>query len=105
MERVAGRELDEIGPGERAETLAPPQQEERRGEQRPQAHLFLNLNGRARRHWVSPWCLSRAKRMVDIVGAGLILLILSPALALIAIAIKLDSPGPLFLRQWRTGMG
>ena len=99
---MAAPELDEIGRGERAETLAPPEQEERRGEQRPKAHLFLNLNGRARRHWLSPWCLSRAKRMVDIVGAGVILLILSPALALIAIAIKLDSPGPVFFRQWRT---
>jgi len=104
MERVAAPELDEIGRGERAEALAPPQEEERRGEQRPKAHLFLNLNGRARRHWLSPWCLSRAKRMVDIVGAGVILLILSPALALIAIAIMLDSPGPVFFRQWRTGL-
>ena len=104
VEQVEAPEADEIRPGERVGNLAPPEQEERRSEQRPKAHLFVNLNGRARRHWLSPWCLSRAKRLVDILGAGLILLTLSPVLMLIAIAIKLDSPGPVFFRQRRTGL-
>ncbi|MEA2494722.1 MAG: hypothetical protein QOJ29_2633 [Thermoleophilaceae bacterium] len=43
------------------------------------------------------------KRLTDIVGAALGLLLLSPLLAVVAIAIKLDSPGPVFYRQWRVG--
>jgi exopolysaccharide biosynthesis polyprenyl glycosylphosphotransferase len=47
---------------------------------------------------------SRAvKRAMDIAGSGLGLLLLAPIGALIAIAIKLDSPGPLFFRQRRVG--
>jgi exopolysaccharide biosynthesis polyprenyl glycosylphosphotransferase len=47
---------------------------------------------------------SRAvKRMFDITGAAILLLILSPVLAAIAIAIKLDSPGPVLFRQRRMG--
>jgi exopolysaccharide biosynthesis polyprenyl glycosylphosphotransferase len=43
------------------------------------------------------------KRTVDIVGASLVLLLLSPVFAAIAIAIKLDSSGPVFFRQRRIG--
>jgi len=43
------------------------------------------------------------KRAMDVVGAGLMLLIAAPVLAAIAIAIKLDSPGPVFFRQTRIG--
>ncbi|MBB4425763.1 putative colanic acid biosynthesis UDP-glucose lipid carrier transferase [Bradyrhizobium sp. CIR48] len=43
------------------------------------------------------------KRMIDIIGAGLALAILAPLLALAAVAIKLDSPGPVFFRQKRCG--
>jgi exopolysaccharide biosynthesis polyprenyl glycosylphosphotransferase len=43
------------------------------------------------------------KRIVDILGASLGLLVLSPVFALTAIAIKLDSPGPTFFRQARVG--
>ena len=47
---------------------------------------------------------SRAiKRCFDLVGAGLGLLVLSPFLAAIAIAIKFDSSGPVFFRQRRMG--
>jgi exopolysaccharide biosynthesis polyprenyl glycosylphosphotransferase len=47
---------------------------------------------------------SRAiKRGVDLFGAGIGLLILAPLGALIAIAIRLDSPGPVFFRQSRVG--
>jgi exopolysaccharide biosynthesis polyprenyl glycosylphosphotransferase len=45
------------------------------------------------------------KRAVDIVGATLALVILSPILALIAIAIRFDSPGPVFFAQDRAGLG
>jgi Undecaprenyl-phosphate glucose phosphotransferase len=51
--------------------------------------------------------LSRAeqfsKRVVDIVGASLGLIILAPLMILSAIAIKVDSVGPIFFRQRRNG--
>jgi len=46
---------------------------------------------------------SRMKRALDIVGAALGLVILAPFLLLIALLIKLDSPGPVLFRQRRTG--
>jgi exopolysaccharide biosynthesis polyprenyl glycosylphosphotransferase len=49
---------------------------------------------------------SRAvKRAMDIVGAGLGLLLLLPVGALVAIAVRLDTPGPVFFRQRRVGRG
>jgi lipopolysaccharide/colanic/teichoic acid biosynthesis glycosyltransferase len=44
-----------------------------------------------------------AKRLFDLILAGLGLLLLSPLLAAIALAIKLDSRGPVFFRQVRVG--
>lgn len=44
-----------------------------------------------------------AKRMLDLVLSVSILLVISPVLILLAIAIKLDSPGPIFFRQARAG--
>ena len=41
------------------------------------------------------------KRVFDIVVSALMLLILSPVFLILAIAIKLDSPGPVFYRQVR----
>ena len=45
------------------------------------------------------------KRMLDIIGATLGLLFLLPALIVVAIVIKFDSPGPVFFRQERLGQG
>ena len=45
-----------------------------------------------------------AKRALDVAGATLGLLLLLPVLAIIAIIIKLDSPGPIFFRQERVGL-
>lgn len=44
-----------------------------------------------------------AKRVFDLAIASLGLLLISPLLLLIALAIKLDSPGPVFYRQERIG--
>ncbi len=44
-----------------------------------------------------------AKRCIDILFAGLGLLALLPLLAIVAVAIKLDSPGPIIFRQQRCG--
>jgi Undecaprenyl-phosphate glucose phosphotransferase len=44
-----------------------------------------------------------AKRLTDLVGTGLALILLSPLLAAVAVAIKLDSSGPVLFRQRRCG--
>ena len=44
------------------------------------------------------------KRAIDIVFASIALILLFPLLALVAIAIKLDSPGPVLFRQRRHGL-
>jgi putative colanic acid biosynthesis UDP-glucose lipid carrier transferase len=45
-----------------------------------------------------------AKRLSDLVLASLILLLIAPLLLLIAIGIKLDSPGPVIFKQRRNGL-
>jgi Undecaprenyl-phosphate glucose phosphotransferase len=45
-----------------------------------------------------------AKRTFDIVFAGLALLILSPVMGVVALAVRLTSPGPAFFRQERVGL-
>jgi exopolysaccharide biosynthesis polyprenyl glycosylphosphotransferase len=47
----------------------------------------------------------RAKRLVDLIGSAALLTVLSPLMLAIAIAIKLDSRGPVFFRQPRAGRG
>jgi putative colanic acid biosynthesis UDP-glucose lipid carrier transferase len=44
-----------------------------------------------------------AKRFLDLIGAGLALIMLLPMLAVVTLAIKLDSPGPVLFRQQRCG--
>jgi exopolysaccharide biosynthesis polyprenyl glycosylphosphotransferase len=44
------------------------------------------------------------KRIVDLVGAAIAILIFSPALAAISIGIRRDSSGPILFRQTRIGM-
>ena len=49
---------------------------------------------------------SRAvKRAFDIVVSALVLTLLAPLFLVVAIAIKLDSPGPVFFKQERIGRG
>jgi lipopolysaccharide/colanic/teichoic acid biosynthesis glycosyltransferase len=45
------------------------------------------------------------KRILDVVVSALGLLLLLPLLAIIAVIIKLDSPGAVFFRQERVGLG
>jgi exopolysaccharide biosynthesis polyprenyl glycosylphosphotransferase len=45
------------------------------------------------------------KRTIDLAASALGLLVLTPLLAAIALAIRLDSPGPIFFRQRRHGRG
>ena len=48
-----------------------------------------------------PWW----KRLIDVVAAGAALVLLAPRLLVVAAAVKLTSPGPLFFRQQRDGYG
>jgi exopolysaccharide biosynthesis polyprenyl glycosylphosphotransferase len=56
-----------------------------------------------------PLGLSRSsqllKRMMDLACSAVGLIVLAPVFALIAMLIKLDSPGPVFFRQVRMGKG
>jgi exopolysaccharide biosynthesis polyprenyl glycosylphosphotransferase len=58
--------------------------------------LGVRRHGLSRSSWL-------VKRSFDLVGASLILLLLAPLMAMIALAIRLDSRGPVFFRQGRVG--
>jgi lipopolysaccharide/colanic/teichoic acid biosynthesis glycosyltransferase len=45
-----------------------------------------------------------AKRLLDVVGSGVGLAILAPVVPIIAAAVYLDDPGPVFYKQRRAGM-
>lgn len=45
-----------------------------------------------------------AKRLFDFLSAGLLLLVASPVMVLVAVLIKLDSAGPVLFRQVRVGI-
>jgi len=50
------------------------------------------------------WGAGSIKRGCDVIGSLFLLTVLFPMFALIAILIKLDSPGPVFFRHRRVGM-
>ena len=58
---------------------------------------------------VPPAALGRSaqwtKRLVDVVGSALAILLLLPVGLVLAAAIRLDTPGPVFFRQERSGRG
>jgi lipopolysaccharide/colanic/teichoic acid biosynthesis glycosyltransferase len=45
----------------------------------------------------------RAKRICDWIAAAILLLILSPLMLLVALSIKITTPGSIFYCQWRVG--
>ena len=45
----------------------------------------------------------RTKRLCDVVLASIGILVLLPLLVIVALAIRIDSPGPIFFKQWRGG--
>lgn len=46
----------------------------------------------------------RLRRVFDLVIAGLLLVLLMPLFLPVAVAIRLESKGPIFFKQWRTGL-
>jgi len=51
----------------------------------------------------SPWSISRGKRLLDLIGAILLLIPAAPVMALLALGVRLSSPGPALFRQRRPG--
>jgi lipopolysaccharide/colanic/teichoic acid biosynthesis glycosyltransferase len=49
------------------------------------------------------WIAEAAIRLLDVVGSALLLVVLSPLLVLVAVMVRLDSPGPAIYRQRRVG--
>ena len=45
-----------------------------------------------------------SKRLLDMVASFVLLIIFAPLMLLVALAIKLSSPGPVFFWQWRLGL-
>jgi exopolysaccharide biosynthesis polyprenyl glycosylphosphotransferase len=45
------------------------------------------------------------KRLLDILGATVLLVLVSPLMIVIAVAVKLSSPGPIIFKQQRVGRG
>ena len=58
---------------------------------------------------INPPVLSRtsrwAKRSLDVLGAAITLFLLTPVLVVLALLVRLDSPGPALFRQERIGQG
>lgn len=52
---------------------------------------------------MSPQLEHSVKRLIDIAGAGVALILLSPIVALIALLVRATSPGPVLFRQLRLG--
>ena len=66
-------------------------------------HVFLQLPAATylpKRRSPIKW---GGKRLADWVTAAALVIILSPVLLLLVAAVYLDSPGPIFFRQWRVG--
>ena len=43
------------------------------------------------------------KRLTDVAGSGLLLVLMAPVMAAVALAVRLSSPGPVLFRQFRLG--
>jgi lipopolysaccharide/colanic/teichoic acid biosynthesis glycosyltransferase len=76
---------------------------EKGDEKKPGPPTKLDLRPDSRRQKDLRRAALGLKRMIDIVGSLIALILLSPLLALIAALIKLTSRGPVFFRQTRVG--
>jgi exopolysaccharide biosynthesis polyprenyl glycosylphosphotransferase len=73
------------------------------GELLPERLEVQRLGGRSYIAFDPVARVSWLKRAMDLLLVGLGVVVIAPVLALIALAIKLDSPGPIFYRQVRVG--
>jgi lipopolysaccharide/colanic/teichoic acid biosynthesis glycosyltransferase len=74
------------------------------GDSRNELSLVREESSPGRRHERSV-ATDGLRRMLDILVAGALLLVLSPLLALAALAVRIDSGGPVLFRQRRVGRG
>lgn len=65
----------------------------------------MGANGHHHAGAAPPRVTLAVKRMFDVFVSGLALIVLTPLLLIVAVAVKLDSPGPVFFRQTRVGRG
>lgn len=86
---------------------------------REMADVYEELTGRIPIHFIADqWLLSsegfsllykeyvqKIKRLVDIGFSSLLLLLTAPLFGITALAVRLDSPGPIFYKQERIGKG
>lgn len=56
-------------------------------------------------HRIGKVCTASCKRLIDITGAAIALLLLMPVISIAALAIRIDSPGPVLFSQVRVGRG
>ena len=87
--REAIREIDEASGGTAAQPAAPAEETEMRWP-------FVDRRERPRTH-------DRLERAVNVAIAGLALIAAAPVMLLVALAIRLDSPGPVLYTQERVG--
>lgn len=64
----------------------------------------LNLNRPRRDIRCLPLSTRRMKRVVDVVLSSLLLVLLSPVMLVVALLVRLTSPGPIIFRQTRVGL-
>lgn len=60
---------------------------------------LLNIRRIPLDNWANAFC----KRLMDVAGSALLLLVLSPVMLACAVGVKLSSPGPVFFKQERVG--
>jgi len=53
--------------------------------------------------WGTSWSTMAMKRGLDVIGSAVAIVILSPLMLVIAVAVRLDSKGPALFRQLRAG--
>lgn len=71
----------------------------------PGVHLVANVPMIGVRQGLPDQHFRLVKRIEDLIVAGLAVIMLAPLLALLAIGVKLSSPGPVLFRQRRHGLG
>ena len=92
----------EAGPAVQTQTLLSP-----RGVRAPCASVPDAVGGPPPEQPLEPLvpARSRPKRAFDVIVATLLMLLLAPAFLMLALLVRLDSPGPVFYRCRRVGFG
>ena len=71
---------------------------------RPQRDPLISPRPRSRRARLAEEARDKSRRVLNVMVAGLSLVLLSPLFLLIALSVRLSSPGPVFFTQERVGL-